>query len=55
MSSLYDIPMFIHLLANFGFPIMISIYLLMRFEKRIERLEKILGDLAELIKFMSNR
>ncbi|RSL30287.1 YvrJ family protein [Salibacterium salarium] len=33
---------FVQMLANFGFPIVITFYLLFRFEKRIERMEHLL-------------
>ncbi|MFD2670418.1 YvrJ family protein [Marinicrinis sediminis] len=46
---------FVNAIGNFGFPIMITIYLLIRFEKRIDYLNNSLIDLAQVIKEMSNR
>lgn len=36
-----DLPQWITILGNFGFPICISIYLLIRFEKKIDNLGEI--------------
>ncbi|RSL30604.1 YvrJ family protein [Salibacterium salarium] len=38
---------FVQMLANFGFPIVITFYLLFRFEKRIERIEHLLQESKE--------
>jgi len=48
-----EIPDFFHImqvLANFGFPILITLFLLFRFEVRIERLEKTIQELSALIR-----
>ncbi|HZH58983.1 MAG TPA: YvrJ family protein [Metabacillus sp.] len=37
--------MLINLLGNFGFPIVITSYLLLRFEKRIEMLTEVISEL----------
>ncbi len=37
------------LIGNFGFPIVVTIYLLYRFENKIESLESALRDLAEVV------
>lgn len=42
-SSLFQV------IGNFGFPIVITIYLLHRFEKKIEELEKAIGALADVV------
>ncbi|PLR75287.1 YvrJ family protein [Bacillus sp. V3-13] len=46
-SSVYK---WITILGNFGFPICISIYLLIRFEKKIDNLGEIISQLTEVIK-----
>jgi len=45
-----DLPQWITILGNFGFPICISIYLLIRFEKKLDNLGEIISQLAEVIK-----
>lgn len=45
-----DIPLWVALLANFGFPIAISIYLLVRFERKLENLEIVISELSNAIK-----
>lgn len=42
------------LVGNFGFPIVITIYLLHRFEKKIENLEHVIQDLAKAVS-LNNR
>lgn len=55
MSSLPDAPLWIHILSNFGFPVAITIYLLIRFEKRIAYLENAILELTILIKNWRDR
>ncbi|WP_214483060.1 YvrJ family protein [Bacillus sp. SM2101] len=38
---------FIPLIGNFGFPIALVVYLLIRFENKIESLEQSINNLAE--------
>jgi preprotein translocase subunit SecF len=45
-----DTPLWVAVLGNFGFPIAISIYLLIRFEKKLENLESVIGELSDAIK-----
>ncbi|XJZ27538.1 YvrJ family protein [Bacillota bacterium Lsc_1132] len=45
-----DLPQWISIMGNFGFPIGISIYLLVRFETKIDNLGDIITQLAEVIK-----
>jgi len=45
-----DLPQWITILGNFGFPICISIYLLIRFEKKLDNFGEIISQLAEVIK-----
>lgn len=40
------------IIGNVGFPIAITIYLFLRFEKRLENLEKCLSELTEVIKIL---
>lgn len=44
-----EIPVWITLIGNFGFPIAITIYLFLRFEKKIEKLGDVIMQLAEVI------
>lgn len=37
------------MIGNFGFPIVITIYLFHRFEKKIERLEQVIQELSKVI------
>lgn len=43
-------PQWITILGNFGFPIAITIYLFLRFEKKLEKLELVITELGEVIK-----
>lgn len=45
-----DVPLWVTIIGNFGFPIAITIYLFYRFEKKIEKLENIVLQLNEVIK-----
>ncbi|WP_277584268.1 YvrJ family protein [Psychrobacillus antarcticus] len=38
----------VQLIGNFGFPIVLSIYLLHRFERKIEALESAISSLADV-------
>ncbi|PRT15848.1 YvrJ family protein (plasmid) [Bacillus thuringiensis] len=40
---------FISLIGNFGFPVAITLYLLMRFEKKIDTLTMSIENLREVI------
>ncbi|MED3922726.1 YvrJ family protein [Priestia aryabhattai] len=44
-----DIPMWVGVLGNFGFPIVITFYLLFRVEKKMENLESVILELAKVI------
>lgn len=37
-------------IGNFGFPLILAIYLLLRFEKKIEKLSKVISSLENSIK-----
>lgn len=40
-----DLPQMVSLLGNFGFPIAITVYLFLRFEKKFEKLEEVIMQL----------
>lgn len=44
-----EIPHWVALLGNFGFPIAITVYLFLRFEKKLEKLGDVIMQLAEVI------
>ncbi|MEN2467339.1 YvrJ family protein [Ornithinibacillus sp. JPR2-1] len=45
-----DAPIWVSIIGNFGFPIAITIYLFVRFEKKLGELEKVITNLSEAIK-----
>ncbi|MBS7429373.1 MULTISPECIES: YvrJ family protein [Virgibacillus] len=45
-----EIASLVNILGNFGFPIMITVYLFVRFEKKIENLEKVISELLSTIR-----
>ncbi|KAF0817707.1 MULTISPECIES: YvrJ family protein [unclassified Cytobacillus] len=45
-----NIAQIISIMGNFGFPVAIAIYLLIRFEKRIESLTTAITELQKIIK-----
>ncbi|WP_342470892.1 YvrJ family protein [Ureibacillus sp. FSL K6-3587] len=45
-----EMPQWIMILGNFGFPIAITVYLFIRFEKKLESLEEVILHLGEIIK-----
>lgn len=50
-----NVSMWISLIGNFGFPIAITAYLFIRFEKKIDKLEAVIMGLCELIKSLPNK
>lgn len=48
--TVIEMPQWIAILGNFGFPIAITIYLFIRFEKKLEKLELAITQLGEVIK-----
>lgn len=48
--TISEMPQWISILGNFGFPITITIYLFLRFEKKLEALESVIIHLADVIK-----
>lgn len=44
-----NITEWMNILGNVGFPIAITVYLLFRFDRRIEELETVIQDLSEAI------
>ncbi|WP_342424620.1 YvrJ family protein [Paenibacillus sp. FSL E2-0178] len=49
-----DIPSFVQIIANVGFPIGVSLYLLVRFEKKIDILSDTIGKLIDVINNNTN-
>ncbi len=45
-----DVPQMVGILGNFGFPVLIAIYLLLRFEKKIEGLTEAIIQLQQFLK-----
>lgn len=50
-----SIPVWISLIGNFGFPIAITIYLFIRFERKLEKLETVILQLADVIKAINRK
>lgn len=50
-----SVPIWISLIGNFGFPIAITIYLFIRFERKIDKLETVILQLAEVIKAINQK
>lgn len=45
-----ETPVWVAIIGNFGFPIAITIYLFIRFEKKLTELEKVITSLSNTIK-----
>lgn len=52
---MYNAAEFVNLLSNFGFPVVITLYLLFRFEKRIFELESAIDELSDVIKKLGGK
>ncbi|MGE7691453.1 YvrJ family protein [Lysinibacillus sp. NPDC097214] len=50
-----NVSMWISLIGNFGFPIAITVYLFIRFEKKIDKLEAVIMGLSEVVKSFPNK
>lgn len=50
-----DVPMWVSIIGNFGFPIAITVYLFIRFEKKLGDLENVITNLSETIKTLTTR
>ncbi|MFJ8458939.1 MULTISPECIES: YvrJ family protein [Lysinibacillus] len=48
-----SVPIWISLVGNFGFPIAITVYLFIRFERKIDKLETVIMELSEVIKSLN--
>ncbi len=48
--TMVELPQWISILGNFGFPISITIYLFIRFEKKLEKLESVISQLGDIIR-----
>jgi hypothetical protein len=55
MDNTQMISLLSTLIGNFGFPIVITSYLLIRFEKRIENLNNTILDLMQVIRDGANK
>ena len=44
-----EVPQIVTILGNFGFPVVVAIYLLVRFEKRIESLTEAITNLQQIM------
>jgi hypothetical protein len=53
MMTPESVPIWISLVGNFGFPIAITIYLFIRFERKIDKLETVIMELSEVIKSLN--
>jgi YvrJ protein family len=50
-----NINQWVMLLGNFGFPVVVAVYLLMRFEKKIEALTIVINNLQNTIRENSRK
>jgi hypothetical protein len=50
-----DIPTWISIIGNFGFPIAITVYLFARFERKLDGLEKVILELSTVIKSLRDK
>lgn len=50
-----SIPTWIGIIGNFGFPIAITVYLFIRFERKLDDLEKVIIELSSVIKGLKNK
>ena len=50
-----DAQLWITAIGNFGFPVAMTIYLFIRFEKKIEGLELVIIDLSKVIKNIKSK
>lgn len=50
-----NIPIWISLIGNFGFPIAITVYLFVRFERKLDDLESVILELSNVIKNLKNK
>lgn len=45
-----DFPLWVSIIGNFGFPVALAVYLLIRFEKKLEKLTEAIETLKEAIR-----
>ncbi|MCM3740617.1 YvrJ family protein [Oceanobacillus luteolus] len=50
-----ETPVWVAIIGNFGFPIAITMYLFIRFEKKLGDLERVITNLSETIKQLTNK
>ncbi|TYR78890.1 YvrJ family protein [Priestia megaterium] len=48
--TVIELPQWITILGNFGFPIAITVYLFVRFEKKLDKLENVIIQLSDVIR-----
>lgn len=48
--TVMDMPQWTMIAGNFGFPIAITIYLFIRFERKIDKLENVITQLSDVIR-----
>lgn len=46
---MHEIDQFLSKISNFGFPLILAVYLLLRFEKKLERLTNAISNLEKTI------
>ncbi|WP_445478281.1 YvrJ family protein [Lysinibacillus irui] len=55
MKTLETIQIWVSLIGNSGFPIAITVYLFIRFEGKIDKLEAVITALSEDIKSLTDK
>lgn len=50
-----SIPIWITIIGNFGFPIAITVYLFIRFERKLDDLEDVIMQLSDVIKAINKK
>ena len=50
-----DAPIWVSIIGNFGFPIAITVYLFIRFERKLGDLENVITNLSETIKQLTSK
>jgi hypothetical protein len=53
--TLVDFPQWIMIIGNFGFPVAITFYLFMRFERKLDALEKVIIGLSREINALNRK
>ncbi|MGV2623266.1 UNVERIFIED_CONTAM: YvrJ family protein [Halobacillus marinus] len=53
--TLVDLPQWIVIIGNFGFPVAITFYLFVRFEKKLDKLENVIMKLSSEIEALNRK